>query len=107
MAVVFIPTLMQKLTDGESTVTVPGSTVRQIVNNLEQEYPGIKDRLVDGHKIKPNISGCRRRSGHADRHAREGERRQRGPLPAGDRRRGLSGLGPLPLCLRERVHRSA
>ncbi len=56
MATVYIPSLMQKLTEGRSKVTVPGSTVRQIVENLEKEYPGIKERLVDGHRIKPNIS---------------------------------------------------
>ena len=56
MAIVFIPSLMQKLTDGEATVTIPGSTVREIINNLEQQYPGIKDRLVDKFKIKSNIS---------------------------------------------------
>jgi molybdopterin synthase sulfur carrier subunit len=56
MAVVFIPSLMQKLTGGQGTVTVPGSTVRQIINNVDSQYPGIKERLVDGFKIKPNIS---------------------------------------------------
>ena len=33
-----------------------GSTVRQIVENLEQRYPGIKDRLVENGRIKSNIS---------------------------------------------------
>ena len=56
MAVVFIPSLMQSLTDGKDKVEVTGSTVRQIVDNLDSEYPGIKDRLVDNRRIKPNIS---------------------------------------------------
>ena len=56
MATVFIPTSMQKLTGGENKVVVPGSTVREIVRNLDTEFPGIKERLVDGFKIKSNIS---------------------------------------------------
>jgi len=56
MATVFIPTSMQKLTGGQDKVVVPGSSVREIVRNLDAEYPGMKERLVDGFKIKPNIS---------------------------------------------------
>jgi len=56
MATVFIPSLLQKLTDGSEVVDVSGSTVRQIVDGLENMHPGIKARLVDGFKIKPNIS---------------------------------------------------
>ena len=56
MATVFIPTSMQKLTGGEDKIVVPGSTVREIVRNLDAEFPGIKERLVDGFKIKSNIS---------------------------------------------------
>ena len=56
MATVFIPTLMQKLTSGQARVDVQGATVREIVDNLELIYPGMKDRLVDRYKIKPNIS---------------------------------------------------
>ena len=56
MATVFIPSLMQTLTDGEHQVQVEGATVRQIVNNLDSAYPGMKERLVEGNRIKPNIS---------------------------------------------------
>lgn len=56
MATVFIPSLMQKLSDGKGKVLVEGATVRQIVNNLDAEYPGFKDRLVEDGRIKGNIS---------------------------------------------------
>ena len=56
MATVFIPSLMQDLTGGRNKVEVHGSTVRQIIENLEKTSPGIKDRLVEGNRIKPNIS---------------------------------------------------
>jgi molybdopterin synthase sulfur carrier subunit len=56
VATVFIPSLMEKLTGGQRQVTVVGSTVRQIINNLDEAYPGIKERLVDKHRMKPNIT---------------------------------------------------
>ena len=56
MAIVFIPSLMQSLTDGQSQVRVEGATVRQIINNLEREYPGVRARLVEDDRVKPNIS---------------------------------------------------
>ncbi len=56
MAKVFIPSLMQKLTDGQDVIEIDGKTVREIIENLEQTYPGIKVRLVDKYKMKSNIS---------------------------------------------------
>ena len=56
MATVFIPSLMQKMTGGQHAVVVPGSTVREIINGLEEEYPGMKERLVDKFRMKSNIS---------------------------------------------------
>ena len=56
MATVFIPSLMQKLSDGNHRVEVEGSNVRQIVDNLDAQYPGFKERLVDDGRIKGNIS---------------------------------------------------
>ena len=56
MATVFIPSLMQGLTGGLQTVEIEGSTVRQIVENLEKAHPGMRERLVEAGRIKPNIS---------------------------------------------------
>ena len=56
MATVFIPSLMQGLTNGEHRVEIEGATVRQIINNLEASYPGMKDRLVENNRVKSNIS---------------------------------------------------
>ena len=56
MATVFIPSLMQTLTDNKASVSVSGSSVREIVSNLEEMYPGIKERLVDKFKLKSGIT---------------------------------------------------
>ena len=56
MATVYIPSLMQKLTDGKSKVEIEGATIRQIITQLDSQYPGIKERLVEDNRIKGNIS---------------------------------------------------
>lgn len=56
MATVFIPTLMQELSNGNTTVNISGTTVREIIDNLDLAYPGFKKRLVDGYRIKKHIS---------------------------------------------------
>jgi len=35
---------------------VEGDTVRQVIDNLESLYPGIKDRLCDDEHLRPSIS---------------------------------------------------
>jgi molybdopterin synthase sulfur carrier subunit len=47
---------MQKLTNGTDKVVVEGTTLRQVVDNLEASYPGFKDRLCDGDRIRRGIS---------------------------------------------------
>ena len=42
-----IPTPLQKLTKDKSEVSASGSTVQQILANLESQYPGMKERLYD------------------------------------------------------------
>jgi molybdopterin synthase sulfur carrier subunit len=38
---------MRKFIGGESTVTVPGATLRELIDNLEERYPGLRERLLD------------------------------------------------------------
>ena len=47
MAEVWIPTRMQSLTGGHQIIQVEGATVRQLINNLEAQYPGTKEVLYD------------------------------------------------------------
>jgi MoaD family protein len=44
---VLIPTPLQKLTNGSAEVKAEGTTVGEIVNALEAQFPGIKERLCD------------------------------------------------------------
>ena len=56
MATVWIPSLLRDLTHGQETVTVPGATVRQVINALENLYPGVKARLCDGEGLRRGIA---------------------------------------------------
>ena len=56
MATVYIPSMMRKLTAGAQKVEVEGATVRQVIRNLDLMHPGVKGWLVEGHRLKPNIS---------------------------------------------------
>ena len=47
MPTVWIPPLMQKLTAGKQQIEVKGATVREIIAELEESYPGVRARLVD------------------------------------------------------------
>ncbi len=47
MPEVWLPPRMQSLTGGRQQVVVPGANVRQVINNLELEYPGTRDILMD------------------------------------------------------------
>ncbi len=47
MAEVWIPPQMQQITGGQERVQVEGRSVRQLVNNLEQQFPGLKAMLYD------------------------------------------------------------
>ncbi len=56
MPVVWIPSLMRDLTGGQARVTVPGRTVRQVIESLEAAYPGARARLCEGDALEPTIA---------------------------------------------------
>ena len=56
MPIIFVPSLMQKLCNGEQKLIIEGANLRQVIDNLDLQYTGFKDRLVEDGKIKPNIS---------------------------------------------------
>ena len=52
-----IPTPLRKLTDGNSTVSVSGSNITNIISDLENKYPGIKDRICEENgEIRPFVN---------------------------------------------------
>lgn len=56
MPTAWIPAPLRDLTQGKVSVAASGSSVRDVIESLDAEFPGIKDRLCDGDKVRPNIS---------------------------------------------------
>lgn len=48
MATIRIPTPLRKLTGDQKAVEAKGSTVAELVDDLERQFPGVKARVVDG-----------------------------------------------------------
>jgi sulfur-carrier protein len=42
-----IPTPLRKLTENQDIVRIEGATIRDVIDNLEQSYPGLKERICD------------------------------------------------------------
>ena len=42
-----IPTILRTYTDGEKAVPGEGTTLSEVIEHLESNHPGIKDRLID------------------------------------------------------------
>lgn len=42
-----VPTPLRKLTKGADEVNAQGNTVRVLVEDLEKQFPGIKERICD------------------------------------------------------------
>ena len=56
MATVFIPTMLQKMTGGVKQVEFEAKNVRQVIEQLDRLYPGMKDRLVEEGAIRYNLA---------------------------------------------------
>jgi sulfur-carrier protein len=48
---VSIPTILRSHTGGEKRVTASGDTLEAVISNLEANYSGISERLVDNGKL--------------------------------------------------------
>lgn len=49
---------MRDLTDGQESLTIPGETLRQVVNNLDRLYPGCKNRLCEDGQLRPSVTAA-------------------------------------------------
>ena len=43
-----VPTILRTYTDGERAVVSSGTSLRALIADLDQQYPGIASRLLDG-----------------------------------------------------------
>ncbi|AGI88167.1 MoaD/ThiS family protein [Streptomyces albidoflavus] len=47
-----IPTILRTYTDGAKTVEGSGTTLAELIDDLETRHAGIKERIVDGDQLR-------------------------------------------------------
>ncbi len=56
MARVFLPSAVRAHYKVQDFVEAPGRNLRQVVDALESEYPGIRNRLCNGDELRPGMA---------------------------------------------------
>jgi molybdopterin synthase sulfur carrier subunit len=56
VAKVFVPTMLQAATGGVKEVEVEARNVRQVIERLDELFPGIGDRLIEDGDIRSNLA---------------------------------------------------
>ena len=56
MITVFIPPQFRTFADGTESVDVEAASVRQAIEVLDEQFPGIADRLCQGDELRPGLS---------------------------------------------------
>jgi sulfur-carrier protein len=56
MATVVIPAQLRKLTGGKDRVTASGRTVGRLIEDLERQFPGFREQLLQDGDVKPSIA---------------------------------------------------
>jgi molybdopterin synthase sulfur carrier subunit len=56
MPTVFIPALLRDLTGGRESMVVEGQTVRDLIENLDAVFPGLKQRLCIEGGLRPGVA---------------------------------------------------
>lgn len=55
MAQVHLPDALRDLTGGAAVVTAAGTTVREVIDALDRQFPRVKDRLCRGAVLRPGL----------------------------------------------------
>ena len=56
MATVFIPALLRKLTNGKDRTSATGATLRELINDLDRQFPGFRDRVVEQGDLAGSVA---------------------------------------------------
>jgi sulfur-carrier protein len=51
-----VPTILRTYTDGEKAVPAEGASLGDVIDNLETNHPGIKERLVENDDLRRFIN---------------------------------------------------
>jgi sulfur-carrier protein len=56
MATVIIPALLRKLTAGQDRASADGTTLKEVINNLERQFPGLREHIVAEEDINSSLA---------------------------------------------------
>lgn len=56
MPTVFIPSLLRKFTGGVESTEVAGRTVGEVIRNLDQQFPGFRNQVVENDDLKSSLA---------------------------------------------------
>ena len=56
MPLVHIPALLLPVTAGVREQQISGSTIREVIEELNKLHPGISERLLDGNHLRSGLS---------------------------------------------------
>lgn len=56
MATVVIPALLRTLTGGKDRTQAAGATLKDIIDDLERQFPGFRDRVVEHGDLAGSIA---------------------------------------------------
>jgi molybdopterin synthase sulfur carrier subunit len=56
MATVVIPALLRKFTDGKDRISASGRNVGQLIDDLERQYPGLREHIIEDGEVKPSVA---------------------------------------------------
>lgn len=55
MPTVRLSALLRPLAGGASSVEASGATLRGVIDDLERQFPGLQERMVDAGEIRPDV----------------------------------------------------
>jgi sulfur-carrier protein len=55
MTRVRLPSPLQPLAGGRGSVLAEGATLRALINDLDRQYPGLRERMIDGGAVRGDI----------------------------------------------------
>ena len=56
MVTVRIPPLLRSQTGGVAVLEVSASTVGEVIEQLDRQFPGLAERLVEGDLLRPGLN---------------------------------------------------
>jgi len=56
MPTVVIPALLRKFTGGKDRVNASGRNLGQLIEDLERQFPGLREHLIEDGEIKASVA---------------------------------------------------